>query len=176
VNTPHLVAGDSTVQAAGRLARHDLMTGRARAYLLTTALMHGGIGFYCIFEQDKFQSVSYRQLMDVLPLTVWGAGFMLVAVLSIVAAVRRAESFAYLALIFAVVLTSAWASGLISAAVVGKLAGPTGPISWTALAMKDLIQCRMPLRVPLEPVVRDLLADDEDRRERRRVLGARRRS
>jgi hypothetical protein len=161
VNTPTAVAGDSPAQSAGRLARHDLMTGRARAYLLTTAMMHGGIGFYCIFEQDKFQSVSYRQLMDVLPLTVWGIGFFTVAVLSIVAAVRRAESFAYLSLIFAVVLTSAWASGL---------------ISWTALAMKDLIQCRMPLRVPLEPVVRDLLADDDDRRERRRLLGARRRS
>lgn len=142
------------------LARQsDDMTPRARAYLATAAVRHFLLALACVTIPDSFTSSSFDAIRSVLPLQAWGVVFFGVTVVAAWAVVRRSEPAARLSLIMSASSTAVWAGGLVAAYFTGTLTGPSGPIIWWAVVLKDLIVCRQPMRSPFEPLVRSLTSD-----------------
>lgn len=140
-------------------AHPDRMTARARVYLFTTAAMHGPLAALCLALPDTFQSPSYEVVILGAPLWVSGLVFALAAVVCMAAAATYSTRLARVGLGAAFVVSGTWAIGLLAAIVLGNPAGYTAPAVWCALAIKDGLQCLNPQRLPLEPVVRSVLAD-----------------
>lgn len=132
------------------------MSSRARAYLWATAAPNLLTGLFCFLGTDVLRTPSYSVIHSVLPFQAWGALFLLVAFVATFAAIRSHETTARVALILSAVSCAFWASGFAIAYFSGHLAGPTGTIVWGALAVKDLICCRQPLRSPFEAIDRAL--------------------
>lgn len=132
------------------------MSPRARAYLWATSIPNLVTGLFCFFGTSILHTPSYSVIHSVLPFQAWGALFLLVSVLSAYAAIRCHEGIARWALTLSATSCAFWASGFAIAYFSGHLAGPTGTVVWGALAVKDLIVCRQPLRSPFEAIARAL--------------------
>lgn len=141
--------------------RHEpeVMTGRARVYLVIAALRHMLIGLCCVLVPETFQSSSFDPLRAILPLRVWGFAFLAAAFVCTVAAIRRSEHLARLGLIMSGTTSAVWATGFLLAWVSGDLSSPTGPIIWWAVTLKDFVVCSQPMRSPFEPLVRAVRAE-----------------
>lgn len=144
----------------------ERMTGRAQLYLLIAGIRHFAIGLCCLLGPQWFTSSSFDQL-KALPGGLVGLGVagVVVGVACALAAALRSVGLARSGLLASAVTTSLWAGGLFAALAQGNLTGPTGPIIWTAVTLKDLVICRQPLRSPFEPLVRDVLARRDARKE-----------
>jgi hypothetical protein len=142
------------------------MTGRAQSYLLVAGMRHLLIGVCCILVPRWFTSPSYDQIKALAPggLFAWGVVGTLVGLGCIAAAAFKHVGLARGGLLASAVVTSLWAGGLFAAMLEGNLTGPTGPVIWTALTLKDLVVCRQPMRSPFEPLVREVLARRDARR------------
>jgi hypothetical protein len=116
--------------------------------------MNGVVGLFCAVNAPVLRGPSYGVIHAVLPWPWWSALFLTVTALSIVGAISGREAASRLALIGAACSAATWAAGFGVAYFEGRLAGPTGVIVWGAIAVKDLIVCRQPLRSPFEPLTR----------------------
>lgn len=132
------------------------MSVRAQLYLAVTAVFHLSLALFCLLDGVVLASPSYYAIQLVAPFWAWGLVMLVVGIVCSVAAVTRHETTARVGLLLAVLVTASWAAGFVASAAIGTLAGPTGPLVWAALLAKDLLQCRSPLRVPMESVVRRL--------------------
>jgi hypothetical protein len=141
------------------------MTPRARAYITIAGLRHLLVGAFCLAAPEQFRSSSYQPIKTALPapesqaLLWWGVMFVGTAMLAATAAVRGREGIARWALLASVLSSAVWAAGFVAGAIEGVLTGPTGPIIWTAVTLKDITMLRAPMRNPFEPVIRKALAD-----------------
>lgn len=132
----------------------EVMTLRARFYLVVTCVQHLSTGAFCIAAPELFTSSSFAAIKAVAPLPFWGVLFGFIALVVLWATASASESAARLGLILSAAISAAWAGGFLAAPTI---ATPTVVIVWTALAAKDLIICRQPLRSPFEALVRATL-------------------
>lgn len=130
------------------------MSWRARAFLSIMAARHLAVGLLCIFSAELFTSPSFETLRKVLPLPVWGALLVVTGLQAVGAAATGGELWARLVLVGSAALTAAWCAAFIASAITGDLDAPSLPITWASLTLKDLVVSAMPLRTPLEDVVR----------------------
>lgn len=82
-------------------------------------------------------SPSYQVIAAILPLPVWGALFVVIGAGQLLAAWRRRPGHG---LIVGAAVATAWATSLVAAALVGRLAGFAAPILWTFLAAAQILE------------------------------------
>lgn len=126
------------------------MTNRARGYLTVAGLRHLGIGGACVLVPQNFTAPSFEVMRGVLPIPVWGVVFLIGALVCIGAALLRSEPLARMGLIGSSVTSAVWAGGFAVALFEGVATAPTTVVVWAAIAAKDVIVCRQPLRSPFE--------------------------
>lgn len=130
------------------------MTVRARAYLCIGSLRHLALGISGLALADTFSSDAFKVLFDVFSLEVWSILFLVGGIHLAYAAVKGSVGHARVALILSASMTAAWAVGFFLAFKQGGVVSPLGGILFSALVLKDLVQCGQPLRSPFEPIVR----------------------
>lgn len=81
--------------------------------------------------------VSYRVLVAIVPLRGWGGIFVAIGLAQLLAAWRHRPN---RGLIAGAAVASAWAVGLVAAALVGRLTGFAGPILWAFLAVAQVLE------------------------------------
>lgn len=146
--------------------RAEVMSLRARAYLIIAGLRHTALGICCILFPAAFAGPSYDAIKSALPvgpelsLQLWGLLFMGTALLAFVGAVLGREGEARWALLASVITSALWAGGFFAALRSGNLTGPTALVLCLAVTLKDLTMLRAPMRNPFEPLVRKVLADE----------------
>jgi hypothetical protein len=135
----------------------EVMTWRARAYLVITAVQHGLIGFACIWLSgtEAFSGDAFRIIRHIFPIWGWGVVFVAGGIHLAIAAGRGSELLARVAMPLSAVLTSLWAMAFILAWHEGGVVSPVGAILATSLTAKDLVICRQPMRSPFEPLVKE---------------------
>lgn len=146
----------------------ERMTARARGYLTIAGVRHLLIGATCILASDLFISPAYSQIKQVLPIPWWGLLFCGNSALCLVAAATGNGHLARVGLIFSAASTAIWAGGFVAAIVSDiqadrPISGPTGVVIFFAVAGKDLVVCRNPMRSPFEDLGQRIL-DAEQRR------------
>lgn len=143
------------VDAIQRSHRPEEMSGRAQLYLLASAGRHLLTGGWMLLVPERFMNLDAALGGH---LTLWGASFLFVALLSIAAATSRNEHVAQLALFLSAVATGALAWRILGVWAddgIPSVRGKTSPLLWIfagSLTVKDLIVCRQPLRAPFEPL------------------------
>lgn len=142
----------------------ELMTPRARVYMLIAGMRHLALGMFCLFRPQDFTSSSYSGATNALPfvgphlaLQAYGLGFLITAVVCLFPVFNGRDGQAKAGLLLSVFFTSLWLGGFISAAIAGHLAGPSGVVIWAAVTFKDLTMLREPLRNPFEPLIQRVL-------------------
>lgn len=132
------------------------MSSGHRAYLITAAFHFGLIGLSILLIPEMYGSTAFEPIVENTRLFLWGSAYLITGVLCGVASVTRWPAFARAGLImaFAVLTVSAFAVGW--GVVVTwidddpALASPVIPLSFMALAVKDLLVVGRPLGAPLE--------------------------
>ncbi|MEW1959761.1 hypothetical protein [Kineococcus sp. NPDC059986] len=137
----------------------ERMTTRAQLYLIATGAANLTLAVFLFFRPGDFTSTSYDSIKLVASLPVWGVGLALVGLVCLAGAILKREGLARLGAALAALAAGSWAFGFVAAAFIGSLMGPSGPVSWTLLTIFHLLQCRSPLRLPLEPILRRLAAN-----------------
>ena len=147
-----------------------MMTHRARAYLVIVGARCLALAVCCLAMPGSFRSPSYEVIKQVIPspsaqaaLAIWGVVFGVGAILAVVAAVAGNEDVARWALVVSALTSSLWVGGFFAAMFTGTLTGPTGPIVWGAVVLKDLTMLRQPLRNPFEPLIRKVADETSER-------------
>lgn len=147
----------------------ESMSSRARGFLIVASLHFSAIGVEVCFFPHHYSASAFVPLVQYTNLLVWGLAYLSVGVVCGVAAATSWPSFARAGLSAAFVLlvvTAAavgwgvavsWADSETAAATV------VVPSSLMALAIKDLLMVRQPLRTPTED-----LTETRGRQERRR--------
>ena len=89
----------------------EVMTWRARAYLLITAGQNALIGLSCLMLHDSvaFEGDAFRIVRSLLPMWVWGVLFLAGGVHLFTAALRGSELLARVGMPLSAVITSLWA-------------------------------------------------------------------
>lgn len=82
-------------------------------------------------------SLSYRVIAAILPLRAWSAIFVTIGAGQLLAAWRRRPG---RGLIVGAAVATAWATSLVAAALVGRLAGFAAPILWAFLAAAQVLE------------------------------------
>lgn len=137
------------------------MTPRAKLYLAVAAGHHAVVGLSCLFAASYLQAPAFQFISGVLPFTVWTVGFLITAAICVYSLVFSSEVWARAGLVASAMITAAWAGGFMAAlAHSHEHVAPTMAVAWAALALKDLIVCRQPLRSPFEPLVQRLSGDE----------------
>lgn len=134
------------------------MTVWARVYLTIAATRQIGLGCYCLLRPDLFISGSFQTIEGIMPFRLWGGIFCLTGLVLTYAAWSRKEGFARAGLLLSVATTALWAGGFLAAFILDSGGGPSGWIAWGSLALKDIVMCASPLRLPFEPIKRRVLA------------------
>ncbi|GAB3598612.1 hypothetical protein GCM10027586_00680 [Kineococcus gypseus] len=140
----------------------ERMTGRAQWYLIITAGAYLFIARFAIFHPDQWVSPSYDAIRLVAPLPAWGMAMVAAATMCLLGALTKSEGWARLGVAMAALSSGAWAWGFFASWVIGTLAGPTGPVAWGLITSFHLLQSRNPLRLPLEPVLRRVMARQQE--------------
>lgn len=131
----------------------EVMTWRARSYLIVAAIRNGVIGGAIVGQPETFDTPSFDSLRSLAPLLVWGLAMLFGAGHLTYAAITGKENQARIALIVSASVTGFWAAGF--AIVYSRgLATVVAFVLLGALAAKDLIVLAQPLRSPFEPLVR----------------------
>lgn len=150
--------------------RRGEMTTRARVYIGITAGRHFVLGWLCLLLPGSFASSSYAGVKAALPfsdpnhaLQAWGLIFVATGLLLTYAAWSGQEGEARWALLVSICITALWVGGFLAALTTGDLIGPTHPVIWTAIALKDATMLRAPLRNPFENLTREVMAGDRAR-------------
>lgn len=138
--------------------RPEEMTFWARVYLTIAAARQLGLGLYCLLRPDLFIAGSFQTIKGIMPFRFWGAAFLLTGIVLVYAAWSRKEGWARAGLLLSVATTALWAGGFLAAFILNSGGGPSGWIAWGALALKDIVMCASPLRLPFEPIKRRVLA------------------
>jgi hypothetical protein len=134
------------------------MTTRARLYLFATAAANLLLAYFLIVRPGDFTSSSFDSIKLVASLPVWGLGLFVVGLACALGGATRREGVARLGAALAALAAGSWSFGFVGAWVIGSLQGPSGPVAWTLVTIFHLLQCRSPLRMPLEPILRRLAA------------------
>ena len=140
----------------------ERMTARARGYLLIAGTRHLLIGTTCVTAADLFISPAYVQIKAVLPIPVWGLLFIANALVCLAAAAVGRATPARVGLILSAASTAVWGGGVVAAISADQAAGrqpsgPTGVVVFFAIAAKDLVVCRNPMRSPFEDLGQRIL-------------------
>lgn len=139
----------------------EQMTWRARAYLCVGALRHLALGVTGLTLPGTYDGDAFGILLGVLSLTMWSVLFLVGGLHLAYAAGRGNVGHARVALILSAAMTAAWAVGFLLAFFEGGVVSPLGTILFSALVLKDLVQCGQPLRSPFEPIVRKYVTRQE---------------
>jgi hypothetical protein len=133
------------------------MSARARGYLVVATLHFGLIGASILLDPSMYGAAAFVPMVEFTGLTIWGVAYAVTGLLCGLAAVTHWPTFARVGLTFAfVVLISS--AALVGLGVAGSwldddpttTASPIIPISFAALAIKDLLMVEQPLRTPAE--------------------------
>lgn len=135
----------------------ELMTRRARAYLVVAAVRHLVIGSLALRDVG-FSAALWTQIRSVAPMAVWGVLFVAVGAGCAVASVAQKQTIARWSLVASAGSSALWLGGFLAAWGNGEVTNGVLAAVWAALTAKDLVQCRQPLRSPFESIVRDALA------------------
>lgn len=141
------------------------MTVRAQAYLCVAALRHLALGIVALTLPGVFGGAAMRVTLQVFTLQVWAVLFIVGGAHLAYSAGRGHVGHARVALVISACMTSAWAGGFLLAFRASGFASPLGGIGgivFTALVLKDLVQCGQPLRSPFEPIVRKYVKHQAD--------------
>ena len=137
----------------------ERMSLRARVYMLILTLRHALIAFVCIALPHHLVSRAYAGIERAMPFfdgiqafQAWGWAFAVIAALGAFSAYTRSATIAAVALGTSATLTVAWA-GAFATSIILEQGGLIGPIVFGALALKDLVMLRNPLRDPFESAV-----------------------
>lgn len=147
------------------MPRASRMTPRARGYLLIVGSRHAFGAALCLVGGAIFASPGFDQIRAVLPIWAWGAGFVVVATVSIGAAAIGSRTLARAGLTLSAVASVVWGIGFLFAAGVAAKRGepPAGLLGGTwclHMAAKDLIVSANPMRTPFEDLARRVAAED----------------
>lgn len=134
------------------------MTFWARVYLTIASSRQIGLGLYCLLRPELFIAGSFVTIRGIMPFRLWGVIFIMSGAVLVYAAWSRKEGWARAGLLLSVGTTALWAGGFFAAYILGNGGGPSGWIAWGALALKDIVMCASPLRLPFEPLKRRVLA------------------
>jgi hypothetical protein len=132
------------------------MSSRARGYLVVAALHFSLIGLSILIKPSLYQASAFVPMVEITGLIPWGIAYTLTGILCTLAAITRWPAFARsgLGLAFVVLIVSAFAIswGVVASWFDADLdsASPVIPLSFTALAIKDLLMVGQPLRTPVE--------------------------
>jgi hypothetical protein len=135
------------------------MTARARWYLAIAASRHLSTAALAILVPGSFISTSFHPILSAAPLWLWGVVFAGAGVACGAGTITRSARVARLGLMWSSTSTAMVAVGLMIAWFTGDLSSPTGPIIWTAVALKDFTVCADPLRSPFEEWAEEIAAD-----------------
>lgn len=152
------LSGVTTSSVALLSVPEEQMTWRARAYLTVGSLRHLAIGVTGLTLADTYDGDAFAILFRIFSLEVWATIFLVGGLHLAYAAGRGSVGHARVALIISASMTAAWAVGFGLAFHQGGVVSPLGCILFTALVLKDLVQCGQPLRSPFEPIVRKYTA------------------
>ena len=132
------------------------MSSRARGYLLVATFHFGLIGLSILLFPQMYSASAFIPLIQYTHLWMWGGAYLLTSVLCCVAAITQWPTFARAGLTaaFVVLIVSSFAVGW---GVVNSwlrhdvpMASPVVPLSFAAIAIKDLLMVAQPLRTPTE--------------------------
>lgn len=141
----------------------EQMTLRARAYLCVSAMRHLALGFVGILLPELFEGRAFKVIFSIFNLEVWSILLVVGGFHLAYAAGRGSVEHARVGLVLSACMTSAWAAGfLYTFAHTGSGLSLVGGILFTALVLKDLVQCGQPLRSPFEPIVRKYVKHQEE--------------
>jgi hypothetical protein len=132
------------------------MSSRARGYLVVAAFHFGLIGISILFWPQVYSASAFVPLVEYTNLSLWGVAYLTTGILCAVAAVTSWPSFARAGLMMAFVVlfvsSIAIGFGVVESwlMAVRPLASPVVPLSFMALAIKDLLMVGQPLRTPTE--------------------------
>lgn len=132
------------------------MSGRARGYLFVACLHFGIIGMSILIWPKMYSGAAFVPLVQNTELLVWGLAYLTTGVLCGIAVFTRWPQFARAGLMgaFMVLIVSAFAVawGVVATWFDADPASssPVIPLSFTALAIKDLLMVEQPLRTPAE--------------------------
>jgi drug/metabolite transporter (DMT)-like permease len=133
------------------------MSPRARGYLTVATVHFGLIGISIVGWPQLYGSSAFVPIIEFTHLYVWGVAYLLTSSLCLAAAITRWPSFARAGLIcaFIVLFVSSFAVGwgVVASWTDGNpatVASPVVPLSFGALAVKDLLMIGRPLRTPVE--------------------------
>ena len=132
------------------------MSNRARAYIVVAACHFSLIGLSILIDPHMYSGAAFVPLIENTGLLIWGVAYTATGLLCTLAAVTRWPTFARAGLMaaFIVLIVSAFAIswGVVSTwfDTAPEAASPIIPLSFTALAIKDLLMVEQPLRTPAE--------------------------
>jgi hypothetical protein len=132
------------------------MSTRARGYLTVATIHFGLIGISIVGWPQLYSSSAFLPIVEFTHLFVWGLAYLVTSALCFLAAFTRWPTFARAGLIcaFIVLFVSSFAVawGVVSSWVDTDpaSASPVVPLSFAALAAKDLLMVGRPLRTPME--------------------------
>lgn len=132
--------------------RRARLSWRIRAYVAVLALRHLGFAASLLNDRDVFRaSSSFRYVFDLLPPTGWAWLFAVLGVASLGGLISPREKGIRVLVVISVGISTAWAAGLVLAAVVAPPA-PSGfaVVAFASFALKDLIVAGMIYVNPLE--------------------------
>lgn len=134
---------------------------RARAYLWSYTVANILLGVFLLFTPELFQSQSFDALRAVFALPVWGAIYLVVAVVTFVGAYKGTEKPARAALLANLVTTGGFFAGFTAAMIENTSSSPSGPIAWGLLTILNLIMLSNPLRTPFEDLVKEITEETD---------------
>ena len=132
---------------------HVYMSTRAKACLFIDATFFLVIGLTALVGPSGFWGPTYNAIRDTVPISAWGAIFVVLAGYLSYAGLVGSAKHARNSLMLSAAVKTWWFVGFLLSAAVGGIIGPTIVPCVGALIAWDLVQCRQPSRVAMEDVI-----------------------
>lgn len=130
------------------------MTRGARALVIIVCFRNFVLGVALLVAPDRFLSPAFSVLSEV-PLMLWGALALAVAVITGAGALRLSEVLARIGVAASAATSLVWAAGYTYAVVTVPLSAPTGAIAFAAFTAMEYVIAGSPMALPYSRVLRD---------------------
>lgn len=129
------------------------MFNRVRAYIIILVLMNFLLGVFCIFAPDSFKAPSYQGVKDMMSLGMWGFFWLTTSILATVGYIKKQFGWMRVSMSISAAIMATWGVSFIIALIDGRALGPTGGITWLAIAALETVIVSTPNIRPIEEYV-----------------------